>query len=173
MSSPNHLFSSDYHLDHANIIKYCNRPFKDKNEMNELIIKNHNSVVKENDYFYFMGDFCFSSRIAEFISRLNGKKVFIIGNHDRKNMFKNIGIESISDVKMIEIANQKIFLSHYAHRIWPQAHHGVWHLYGHSHGGLEDQGKSTDVGVDNCNFIPISFEELREKFKYIENIKHH
>ena len=30
-----------------NIIEYCNRPFKDTNEMNEYIIQEWNSVAKE------------------------------------------------------------------------------------------------------------------------------
>lgn len=46
----------------------------------------------------------------------------------------------------------KFFCSHYAHRIWDKSHHGVMHLYGHSHGSLEDVpwGKSMDVGIDNA-----------------------
>jgi calcineurin-like phosphoesterase family protein len=47
---------------------------------------------------------------------------------------------------------QRIWLSHYAHRVWPRMQHGVWHLYGHSHGNLKDEdletGLSMDVGVD-------------------------
>ena len=52
-------FSSDYHLGHANIIKYCERPFVDVEEMSATIIKNHNQRVKKEDTVFFLGDFCF------------------------------------------------------------------------------------------------------------------
>jgi len=52
-------------------------------------------------------------------------------------------------------------------RTWNASHHGVWHLYGHSHGTLSDDEKalSIDVGVDCHNFYPISYEEVKELMK--------
>ena len=54
-------FTADYHLGHANIIKYCNRPFKSLEHMNSEIIRRHNSRVKPNDTVFFLGDFCFKN----------------------------------------------------------------------------------------------------------------
>lgn len=48
-------FIADMHFNHENIIRYCNRPFENSNEMNEYIIK-WNSVVTENDIVYHLGD---------------------------------------------------------------------------------------------------------------------
>lgn len=51
-------FTSDFHLGHFNIIRYCNRQFADTQEMNEAIVERMNASVKPNDVLYFLGDFC-------------------------------------------------------------------------------------------------------------------
>ena len=44
--SPDHtFFTSDTHFGHANIIRLCNRPFQNVEEMNEVLIENWNKVV--------------------------------------------------------------------------------------------------------------------------------
>jgi len=77
---------SDLHLDHENIIEYCDRPFEDVEEMNDVLIKNWNDTVNPNDEVIFGGDLTVTGTAAAFlkwIERLNGEIVFIVGNHDR------------------------------------------------------------------------------------------
>ena len=78
-------FTSDLHLNHANIIKYNNRPFINVVEMNRQLIKNINSVVKSNDELYVLGDFAFAQKrqTNEYLNDIQCKNVFLIkGNHD-------------------------------------------------------------------------------------------
>src|SRR5271157_4478258 len=161
----NYWFTSDQHFNHSRIIQYCHRPFLSVEEMNETIIENFNKVVKSKDEVYHLGDFCFDKNdMKYFLNRLNGSHKLILGNHDPKQFDKTL-FEWVKDTKMIQVNNQNIFMSHYAHRVWPQSHYGSWHLYGHSHNTLLDYGRSTDIGVDAWGFSPVSFDQLKEFFK--------
>ena len=95
-------FISDTHFYHSNIIKYCNRTFKDVNEMNETIISNWRFFITKDDIVYHLGDFCLSSDddIKNIFNRLNGNKILIRGNHDRKSVkfYKDIGFDSMKKV---------------------------------------------------------------------------
>jgi len=175
-------FSSDYHFDHVNILKYDKRPFDNIEEMNNTIIKNHNSIVSSNDNFYFLGDFSFAkdkNRIEEHIKQLNGNKFFIKGNHDHRNiidLYKKYGTY-LGHMAEIKVDNQFITLNHYAMRVWNRSHHGTYHIFGHSHGSLLDDinSLSFDVGINCHNYYPIEFEEVIQIMnkKNFKSIDHH
>ena len=55
---PDTWFTADFHLGHANIIRYCGRPFESVAEMDAAILGRLNSSVAEDDILYFLGDFC-------------------------------------------------------------------------------------------------------------------
>lgn len=173
-------FSSDWHLSHHNIIKYDKRPFNNIAEMNETIIDNYNSVVNKTDNFYFLGDFCFNIKDAEyFLKELNGNLFFIKGNHDKSDMIKlyNKYGTYLGEQKKINVNGQEIVLNHYAMRVWDKSHHGVWHLYGHSHGSLPDDPNSLlfDIGCNIHNYYPLEFEDVRKimSTKTFKPIDHH
>jgi calcineurin-like phosphoesterase family protein len=153
------FFTSDTHLGHTNIIRYCNRPFASIEEMDETIINNWNNVVDDNDTVYHLGDFSFGNPY-HYKKRLKGRIELIAGNHDFKYECRKI-FDRVYELHTIKIENKTIVLCHFAMRVWPKSHFNAWHLYGHSHGMLEPFGKSFDVGVDGNNFTPVSFETIR------------
>ena len=76
-------FTSDEHYGHANIIKFCNRPFSDVHEMTLGLIAKHNHLVKKGDTVYHLGDFCWKpADVAEVLRQLEGEHILIVGNHD-------------------------------------------------------------------------------------------
>lgn len=182
---PEHtFFTSDTHFGHANIIRFCNRPFKNVEEMDEALIENWNQVVSEDDMVFHLGDFAFggSSVWNSIIPRLNGHINLIIGNHDRKNLRQ--GYMSYFDMVVpqlqIEIEDNSIYLNHYPFLCYGGSYRGVWQLFGHVHSGPQADGLDIsrlrvllptqyDVGVDNNNFTPISYREVKEKIESQKN----
>ena len=164
------FFTSDLHLGHSNVIKYCRRPFANADEMDATIIKNWNRVVTPKDTVYILGDFAFHSaeRAIAIARGLNGHKHLVFGNHDRGNRSKYAAgktggpFQSVSDLKEINHEGQKIVMCHYALLTWHGSSRGAWMLHGHSHGSLKTDTKSRrlDVGVDCFGFTPVSFDEV-------------
>jgi calcineurin-like phosphoesterase family protein len=109
--------TSDHHFKHFNIIKYCNRPFNDAHEMDEEMIKRWNKVVQPKDTVYHLGDFAFFGGNVDVLkgiaSRLNGYKILIRGNHDRKMdiMIKG-GFDEVYDRLVIDEPNRKLLMTH-------------------------------------------------------------
>jgi calcineurin-like phosphoesterase family protein len=162
------FFVADTHFFHDKIIELCHRPFNNSKEMNEALINNWNAVVSHDDTVYHLGDFALGGSqvgLKVVFDRLNGNKFLARGNHDRQNPknYKDIPWVAVFDTKNITIDGHQIWLSHYAHRVWPGSHRGSYHLYGHSHGKLPPSGRSMDVGVDCGNFTPWSWEHLKQK----------
>jgi calcineurin-like phosphoesterase family protein len=163
-------FTSDWHISHINILKYCNRPFENIRDMDDTIFTNAFARLKSGDLLYYLGDLSFDKAAThEFFGRMSKRNVqvhFIYGNHDYK--VKSIIDEKSAwtgDFKSIKVKNENISLMHYAMRVWPKSHFNAWHLYGHSHGGLSHDtgvstGKTWDVGVDNNDFQILSFDEV-------------
>ena len=76
---------ADTHFSHDNIIKYCNRPFKDIDHMNSALIKKWNTAVSKRDYVFVLGDFSLGNAelTKVIVSQLNGYKILVKGNHDK------------------------------------------------------------------------------------------
>ena len=105
------FFTSDTHFYHGNIIRFCNRPFKSVEMMNETIISNWNNTVGQDGIVFHLGDFCLggSAEWSKILDRLNGKIYLIMGNHDLKNIRQGY-INRFEHVAMqihIEVANRR------------------------------------------------------------------
>jgi len=166
-------YTSDFHLFHHNIIKYCNRPFDNVFDMHETIIERMNERVAPNDNLYILGDVSFygGDKVIDILNRIKGKKHFIIGNHDAKNMKKWDGWESVSHYLEIRDNGKHVVLCHYPIESWHGQNHGWIHLHGHRHGVCSryegktpDRGIRCDIGVDPWGFYPVSlYEVLKER----------
>lgn len=164
---PKIFFTSDLHLDHANIIKYCKRPFPNVSDMNSTLIRNWNDAVSNKDTIYFLGDLAFgrSSMPTDYwLKKLNGKIIFIRGNHDKSSRIQ------FYDSLIFEHAGMKFFLTHRPENV-PKDWDG-WAICGHHHNHyplehpfINKKTKKINVSVELTRYRPVSIDEIMDKIK--------
>jgi calcineurin-like phosphoesterase family protein len=162
-------YTSDLHLGHANIIRLCNRPFSDVDEMNAELIANWNAKVTNGDTVYICGDLMFRSATDPelFLTQLKGKKHLIVGNHDGAWM-KKVELpkyfKSVEKLKDFSNGKCKITLCHYP----MMSFEGKYLIHGHIHNNkndtywklLREMENALNASVEINGYAPASFDEL-------------
>lgn len=160
-------FIGDLHFGHKKILEFSpERGGTNILEHNEWIISQWNSVVKKNDMVWVMGDVAFSQEGLQCVSRLRGNKKLVRGNHDTQST--QAYLKYFNNVFGI-VKESGFWLSHAP--IHPQELRGKRNICGHMHsknillenGELDD--RYINVSVEQINGIPISFTEIKERFK--------
>lgn len=160
-------FTSDWHLDNENVIKYCQRPFKNKGRMNHAILSNYRNIVKESDTVYFIGDLSFrgSDNLNWYINtfgKLPGTKHLILGNHDRLTVwqYEDAGFMTIHSSLHLELLD--LYLVHDPAKTLVLKDK-VW-ICGHLHNivGKIIARNIFNVCVDVWDFKPVSLDSIME-----------
>ena len=164
-------FTSDSHFYHANIIKYCNRPFASVEEMNEKLIENWNSVVGKDDLVWCLGDFCLGpdqkKHIPELVSKLNGRINLVLGNHDHNlvKFYYDAGFIRVYDRKVI--INDFVILTH-APLMFLNDNTPFFQVFGHVHcSELYPTFSKTGccVCVERHDYKPISWKKIYAEYE--------
>lgn len=177
-------FTSDLHFHHNNILNFGSRPYNNISDNDNSLIKNWNNTISKNDKIYILGDFKFSHLISaeDILTKLNGEKHFILGNHDNSSeLIKLVGEGIIKTLDIYKEENMyingkeiKVIMSHYPileyNYAWQE---NTLHLYGHVHENgkhydllFEKLGfKAYNVSVDCNNFFPVSLNDIWNKIK--------
>lgn len=178
------FITSDLHFGHKNIMKFCPvtraRFGGDVSYMNSAMVEEWNAKVKPEDMVYILGDVAFMSGgdAGRIMNRLNGKKILVEGNHDRKTLMDATFRGAFDEVhKYLDINydGHKIVMFHYPIAEWDQMHRGALHFHGHLHGGKSglEQYRALDVGMDSTGEIVITMERAIRMVKDNEIKGHH
>ena len=162
----------DTHFSHANIIKYCSRPYENTTHMNTELIRNWNLVVGAEDKVIVVGDFALTSKeqIIAIGNSLNGHKRLILGNHDKASLltYYAAGFETISPYPIV--LDEFFIVSHYPQFI---ERNGVFaNIFAHVHDNPEYVGvspRSFCVSVERINYTPIDFEDIKARMMEVAN----
>lgn len=161
---------SDFHWHHKNIMKFCPETrghYRDVAHMNQDMIDQWNSMVAPEDLVYMLGDiaFCSGFEASTIMSKLQGRKILVMGNHDTKTVKdKNFcrEFEEIHNYLEVNYAGTKICMFHYPIAEFNSQHRGAVHFHGHLHqhpSGLE-QYRVRNVGWDYTGRILSTMEEM-------------
>lgn len=176
--------TSDLHFGHKNIMKFCpvtRARFRDDVAyMNAAMVEEWNARVDADDTVYILGDVAFmsGSDAGRMVNRLNGTKILIEGNHDRKNLKDATFCSAFAEIhKYLDIVydGHKCVMFHYPIMEWDQMHRGALHFHGHIHGGVSglEQYRTLDVGMDSTGEIVITMDRAVGMIKNNEIKGHH
>ena len=182
------FFCSDTHFCHANIIKYCNRPWNsgkdeagniivtndDVKRMNDEMIRRWNSVVGKNSIVWHLGDFSFGGKdnLERIFPKLNGKINLVMGNHDHYKIdyYYKTGFHRVYDIKVI--INDFVILSH-APLMFLNDNTPFFNVFGHIHNSDAYQTwtkHSCCVCVERHDYTPVPWCKIKEMYDKMNSI---
>lgn len=183
------MFTSDTHYGHANIIKYCNRPFTfpDIDEMDRVMLEGFMKADESGRTIFHMGDFVFNPKnLLATKWRPKGEHYIILGNHDKhadqdgkyRKLYREFFHTIVGTSKswklnelIIQVEDTKCILSHEPIQYIID---GELNIYGHHHnnmftkpdyftneyGWLFGSKNHINVGVELTNYRPVTWDEL-------------
>ena len=171
---PNIFFASDHHLGHANLLNFKRsdgsplRVFDDVNHMNEYMVMQHNRVVGPKDKTYFLGDLAMNKKFLPILSRMNGEKVLIRGNHDEENAslylnwFKDVrGVHQFDGMVLTHIPIHPDSLSR-----WKCNVHGHLHVNRVRLPNQQIDERYQSVCMEQLDdYTPISLEQMKSRMR--------
>lgn len=155
---------ADLHLQHKNIVSLCRPEFKSIEEHDAYVIKQYNSVVGKDDLVYILGDVGFTPRdtLAKLVRQLNGRKILIVGNHDRLKDNEYISMGFIEVIRHPIFYNNNIILSHIPVEECYNSRYTIC-VHGHLHKNILSLRNFFNVNVELNNYLPINMEVFERK----------
>lgn len=180
--------TSDHHIGHKNIIKYCDRPYDDVPHMDSMLMSNWNSVVDVDSVVLVLGDIAMG-RIEislEKWKKFNGVKLLVPGNHDyvskaysepkreqTREMYEKAGFVILEEtIHLEDNKGRKIVASHYPYKGDSQEKErhaklrpideGLPLIHGHTHSPhvLSENNRQFHVGIDAHDYMPVPMSEI-------------
>lgn len=163
-------FTADTHFGHERTLELSKRPYSSVEEMNWDMVRKWNSVVKEEDIVYHLGDF----GDMKFAPLLNGKIILLFGNYEWDE-FKNYHSEDAlwdyeKDLKdgwyLEEVYSESEIIKVFGDKEYSLVHEPNnanpyrFKLFGHIHKLQMVKKNGLNVGVDCHNFYPIDLETV-------------
>jgi len=161
------FYIGDLHLGHTNMS--LKRGFSSNEDMFEYLKENWNQKVKKQDIVYLLGDITMEKRRElHLLDQLNGRKVAILGNHDRPQDTKILLNHCIKVAGMVKYKD--IFFTHCPIHPMELDYRVKYNVHAHTHEksvkkkifGLPivKDNRYICVSCEQVDYTPMSLEEL-------------
>ena len=157
---------ADLHLQHKNIIRFGRKQFGSIEDHDKYVIERYNSVVGKDDLVYILGDIGFTPKdsLGDKVRQLHGRKILIIGNHDRLQDGDYINMGFIQVVRHPIFYSNNIILSHIPVLECLNSPYTIC-VHGHLHNNYLTLPNFFNVNIELHDFLPINIKEFEEKAK--------
>jgi calcineurin-like phosphoesterase family protein len=191
-------FTSDHHFGHHNIIEYCNRPYKNTDDMNVDMIGRWNATVAPEDIVHYVGDFSLSKSFISIAKDLNGKIILYPGNHDKcfapksaealarlTNEYLAAGFSGVNydtngrAPRVFIGSGLTALICHFPYTgdsrdrerytSFRPKDQGEWLIHGHVHDTWRQRGRMINVGADAWAGVPVSIDTIADMMTSTKN----
>ena len=163
---------SDTHFHHKNILgfedkdgkKFRGDLFSSVEEMDEYMVDRWNSVVKDCDIVYHLGDVMLGpkDKFKELWPRLKGSKRLVVGNHDDvKFMVQGGFFKKVSMWRMFP--DHGLLFTHVPIHESGLERHGkmMINVHGHIHQNESPTEHHFNASVENIQYTPVHIDDIR------------
>lgn len=159
----NRFAIADLHLGHSNILNFKNnagsklRDFSSVEEMHDHMVDCWNHFVKEGDVVYILGDVAIRPEGLEVLSRLNGSKRLIFGNHDIYGYEKYA--KYFKEMGAYRVFVDDFIMSHIPLHPDSITHRFKVNVHGHTHANEIKYTKKDGTIVPDPRYLCVSVEQ--------------
>ena len=151
---------SDLHIGHANIIGYCDRPFRNVDQMDATLWLNWQTGVEPGETLVCVGDMWFGYTDGPRPVPEGHHKILVLGNHD-------LTYAGALKVTEFDVVNALLISPGdpplvFTHVPLPNVPHGVVNVHGHTHEKIHPpESPHINVSVEQLEYRPIALYWLR------------
>lgn len=162
-----HLYTSDLHFSHGNVLVYDKRPFDSIDAMDAAMVATLKRTVSAKDDLWIVGDYGWNRAKGQALfDQIPGRKHLVLGNHDKgrhSKWIRALGWHSLHDITDVQDGDTHFVLCHYPMLTWNKAHYGTKLLFGHVHKAWSGSNRAINVGVDCWGYAPTTAAAILER----------
>lgn len=160
-----YYFTADPHYDDSNILGVAGRRFENVNIMNKTMLSNSIGIT-DDDTLIIIGDFCprgyeYLNLYRKLLSKIRGRKILVLGNHDKLDPFQyiDVGFYSVhTHLEMTIDGIEMVIIHDVSHSCIDRS---KLFLCGHTHDLFKVRKNVISLCVELWHYTPVKWEVIK------------